>query len=131
MQNVIQMALKNQFFQKQTFKKSPKTAPRPPSFKRLDQTSLLTTSLNLDNFGNLFNFRFKSFFLEKPMLHANPVSGFSVSILRYFCLVKSLSFIKILMTSLGVICGFASPPIKNPGYAYVPRQCFRVNFKHT
>ena len=39
---------------------------------------------------------------------------------------------KILMTSLRVIWSLVcSPPIKNPGYAYVPRQCFFVNFNDT
>ena len=59
-QNVIQMALKEQFFTK-NYEKSPSDWGlrfQPPSVIRLNCTSLLTTSPNFDIFVKLFNLTF-------------------------------------------------------------------------
>ena len=56
----------------------------------------LTTYPNLVNFGNFFNFWFKSFPLAKCRLHANLGPNFWSAILRYLCPIKNPCLSKIV-----------------------------------
>ena len=62
---MIQMIFKQLFPPQKLQKIAQRPAPRPQSMIRLGLTSLLTTSPNLDNFGKIFNFWFKSFPFSK------------------------------------------------------------------
>ena len=113
MRNAIQMALKLLFFSKKNPNIHPAAAPRPPSVIRLDKTNLLATSPYLDSFENLFNFRFKSFFFFcKTQVTCQPRPRLLILHSTVPLFRNSPSFRKILISSLRVICGLASPPNK-------------------
>ena len=85
---------------------------------------MLTTSLDLDNFENLFNFRLKSFFFSKIPVTYQPRSPILILDSTVASSNKKFLFSTNFDKVLPVICVLAFPPIKNPGFAYVPRLCF-------
>ena len=112
------MALKK-LFSKKNSKKFPSGSPQTPI------CDLLTISPNSDNFENLLDFWFKSFFFSKTQVTCQPRPRFLILHSMVSLSRKKLFFSKNFVDVFSCDLQFNSPPpVKNSDFAYAPCQCF-------